>query len=147
LGYQLCQFIEKHIRERSKSATPTPLRGWSSHFKGFSMANCRKNTNDIWTKVLHLINKSKVTDGWSNQKRAYKTDGNIFSKWISSLSFQGTTMIHEKFFDLASVAPKNSILTLFWGSQSKWISCLDFKVTHSKPTWICSYIYSPCRSK
>ena len=36
-----------------------------------------------------------MTDRWSNQKRAYKTDGIISSKCISSLSFQGTTMIHD----------------------------------------------------
>jgi hypothetical protein len=36
---------------------------------------------------LHPIEKSKVTDGSSNQKRAYKNNGIIFSKCISSLSF------------------------------------------------------------
>ena len=39
---------------------------------------------------MHPKKISKVTDGSSNQKRAYKTDGIIFSKCISSLVFQGT---------------------------------------------------------
>jgi hypothetical protein len=39
---------------------------------------------------LHLKKISEVTDGSSKQKRAYKTDGLIFSKCISSLVFQGT---------------------------------------------------------
>jgi hypothetical protein len=76
----------------------------SSHFKGYPIANCRKSTNR-WTNILPLsdifkqksciIKKSKVTDGSSNQKRAYKSDEIILSKCISSLSFQGTTMIHD----------------------------------------------------
>jgi hypothetical protein len=43
---------------------------------------------------LHPKKQFKLTDGSSNQKRAYKSDGIIFSKCISSLSFQGLTMIH-----------------------------------------------------
>ena len=37
------------------------LRGWSSHFKGFSLANCRKSTKR-WTKYhLLLIYSNKNT--------------------------------------------------------------------------------------
>ena len=54
-----------------------PLTEWSAHLKGFSMANCPKSTNR-WTKYY-----SKVTNGLSNQKWAYKSDRNIFSKCIS----------------------------------------------------------------
>ena len=47
----------------------------------------------IWTKILHAKIKSK--DGSSDQKGAYKTDENFFSKCICFLSFQGTTMIYD----------------------------------------------------
>ena len=40
------------------------------------MENYCKSTN-YWT---HPIKKTKVTDSSSNEKRAYKTDGIIFSK-------------------------------------------------------------------
>ena len=39
---------------------------------------------------------------------------------------------------LVSALSKNRILNLFEGSQSKFISTLDLKFTHSKLTWMCS---------
>jgi hypothetical protein len=51
--------------------------------------------SDIFKKNLASLKKSRVRDGSSNQKRAYKSEGILFSKCISSLSFQGTTMIHD----------------------------------------------------
>ena len=67
------------------------------------MANCRKSTNrwtkyylyDIFKQKSCILKKSKVTDGSSNQKRDYKSDGIIFSKCISFLVFKGTTMIYD----------------------------------------------------
>jgi hypothetical protein len=52
---------------------------------------------------LHPKNKSKVTDGSSNQKRAYKNNGLIFSKSISSLSFYGTTMLCKSGFKFTKI--------------------------------------------
>ena len=42
-----------------------------------------------------ILKKTKVTDGSSNQKRANKTYGIIYSEYISYLSFQCRTMIHD----------------------------------------------------
>ena len=115
------------------------LKGWSSLFRVFHRQIVAKaqivglNITSYWfihTKILHPNEKSKVTDGSSNQKRAYKTDGVIFSKCISSLVFQGTHSwliwmcswivradqyreFCPIFLNLASESPKNSILTLF----------------------------------
>ena len=49
----------------------------------------------IWTKILHPKKISDVTDGSSDKKLAYETDGIIFWKWIFTLSFQVITMIHD----------------------------------------------------
>jgi hypothetical protein len=49
----------------------------------------------IKTKISHPKIKLKVTDGSSNEKSAYKSDEIILSNFISSLGFQGTTIIHD----------------------------------------------------
>jgi hypothetical protein len=51
-------------------------------------------------------------------------------------------MIQERFRKILGFClsiTKNSIMTLSKGSLSKCISSLHLKVTHSKPTWMCSW--------
>ena len=67
------------------------------------MANCRPKyewldqispLSDIFEQKSCIL-KSEVTAASFNQKRANKIDNITFPKSISSLSFQGTTMIHD----------------------------------------------------
>jgi hypothetical protein len=90
------------------------------------MANYRKSKNRS-TKYYHSLiyfnknlaswEKSKVTDGSSNQKRAYKSDGIIFLKCITSLSFHGITMIYDVTEENVSSSP-GSVLKDFLDSAS-----------------------------
>jgi hypothetical protein len=75
------------------------LRGWSSHFKAkngvfngklsqkYKLLNKVLLLTNVFERKSCIYKKAKVTDGLSNQKGAYKTDGIIFSKCISSLTF------------------------------------------------------------
>ena len=83
-----------------------PSRGWSSHKSwksGFSMANCCKSTNRLTKYNLsdifeqkYCIQKKIESDGWLVQSEtSLQNWQNNFSKCIFSLSFSGTTMIHD----------------------------------------------------
>ena len=67
--YFFCQIIKSKTLKINKNCcfrlygrykfTKQVLRGWSSHFKGFSIANCRKSTNRWTNFYLSLIYLNK----------------------------------------------------------------------------------------
>ena len=54
------------------------LRGWSSHFKGFSRANCRKSTNPSTTYYLSLIYLKK---NFASKKKSKVRSETCVQKW------------------------------------------------------------------